>query len=235
MSRDLRKKLATSPDVTQRRAKAKARPKRGALSKPMVVSKGVGARSGRNPDDIVSEMGARVREFRAKSNLSLSELADQSGVSRAMLSKVERGEKSPTLAIIWRISIGLGISISELMGAAPDASEVALIPFSQRMVFIDPESGFERHVLSPQHIDRPVEFVLHKIPPGKSSGVLSNYKVPTEKYLVVVAGTLTVQIGENRHTIKRGDSFYFEIKEAYKLVNEGATACEYYMVIVKHP
>jgi transcriptional regulator with XRE-family HTH domain len=223
-----------SKTLTKRAAKPGARRNISVGRQSIITKKRKAADPERDMHDIVSALGVRVHDFRSRAKLSLSELADQSGVSRAMLSKVERGEKSPTLSIISRIASGLNVSISELMGAAPDASAISLTPMSKRTIFIDPESGFERHLLSPTNIDRSIEFLLHRIPRGQSSGVLSNYNVPTEKYIVVVAGTLTVQIGENRHTVKRGDSFYFEIKAPYKLVNEGATLCEYYMVIVKH-
>jgi transcriptional regulator with XRE-family HTH domain len=187
---------------------------------------------GRKADSIVA-LGKQVRHFRTRAQFSLFDLAELSGVSRAMLSKVERGEKSPTLAIIARIAGGLNMSLSDLMGAEPDQADLSLIPFAQRIVFNDPETGFQRQMLSPSHLWNGVEFLLHRIPPGQSSGILSAYKVPTEKYLVVTEGTLTVQIGEKRYPIRKGDSFYFEIKSSYLFINEGTVPCEYYLVIVK--
>ena len=193
------------------------------------------AKVAKDADPIVVALGERVKKYRTKAARSLAELAAQSNVSRAMLSKVERGEKSPTLSIIARIALGLNISLSELMGAEPETADVSLIRSGDRVSFTDPQTGFQRQVLSPAHLNDGLEFLLHKIPPGQSSGILSAYKVPTEKYLVVHEGCLTVIIGESRHVLNTGDSFYFEVKSPYRFVNEGSSVCSYYLVIVRKP
>ena len=183
---------------------------------------------------IVAELGNRIKSLRTDAGLTLERLAAQSGVSRAMLSKVERGEKSPTLAIVARIAGGFKISLSTLLGAQTDQSDVVVIRSAERLSFKDPESGFERSVLSPAHLDNGVEVVLHRIPPGRSSGVLPPYAVPTEKYLVVHEGQLTVYVDNKPHVLKAGDSMYFEVKSPYRFVNDdGHSACSYYMVIVR--
>ena len=185
-------------------------------------------------EHIVATLGSRIKALRAQSGITLEQLASQSGVSRAMLSKVERGEKSPTLSIVARIAAGFRITLSELLGAETDASDVAVIRSAERLSFKDPETGFERWVLSPQHLDNGVEVVLHRIPPGRSSGVLPPYSVPTEKYVMVQEGQLTVYVDNKPHVLKAGDSMYFEVKAPYRLVNDdGHTACAYYMVIVR--
>ncbi|WP_271499780.1 helix-turn-helix domain-containing protein [Bradyrhizobium sp. CCBAU 11357] len=190
------------------------------------------ARATRGGDDaLIVELGSRVKRLRTQAGLTLEEFAAQSGVSRAMLSKVERGEKSPTLAIIVRIAKGLNVSMSALMGAEPDAAQVAVIRKANRLAFKDPETGFERHNLSPSHLDNDLEFLLHRIPAGESSGELPPYKVPTEKYLVVHEGELTVQTGEANYVLGTGDSFYFDVREPYRFINAGRIPCAYYLVI----
>lgn len=189
-------------------------------------------RASRASDDaIVIEVGSRVKRLRTQAGLTLEEFATQSGVSRAMLSKVERGEKSPTLAIIVRIAKGLNVSMSALMGAEPDPAQVSVIRKANRLAFRDSETGFERHNLSPTHLDNDLEFLLHRIPPGESSGELPPYKVPTEKYLVVHEGRLTVQTGEANYVLETGDSFYFDVRDSYRFINSGKTPCSYYLVI----
>jgi len=63
--------------------------------------------------------------------------------------------------------------------------------------------------------------------------MLLPYKTPTEKYLVVAEGELTVYINEAPHCLDTGDSLYFDVKTPYRFVNEGAGPCSYYMVIVR--
>lgn len=189
------------------------------------------------PDErtIVAEVGARLKQIRMAAGLTLDELCMRSGVSRAMLSKVERGEKSPTLTVIVLIAKGLDVSLSALMGAEPQAATASVIRASQRLIFRDHETGFERHVLSPPNIDSGVELLMHRIPPGQSSGMLPAYNSPTEKFIVVQDGQLTVCIGASRHELNAGDSFYFEVREPYRFENPGKKVCVYYLTVSRHP
>jgi transcriptional regulator with XRE-family HTH domain len=184
---------------------------------------------------IVAALGERVKRLRRDGALTLDALALRSGVSRAMLSKVERGEKSPTLAIIARIARGLEVTLSGLLGAEPNAADVTIIRADERLSFTEPESGFRRALLSPAHLDNGVELIQHDLPAGSSTGLISSYtyEAPTEKYLVVHQGTLTIEIGETRHVLGTGDSIYFEIKESYSFVNDGLVPCSYYLVKVR--
>lgn len=186
-------------------------------------------------DEAISQaLGQRIRALRARSGLTLEQLSRQTGVSRAMLSTIERGEKSPTLPIIARIAAGFGISLSSLLGAEPDPSSVAVIRAGQRIAFRDPETGFERWMLSPAHVDNGVEFVLHHLPAGRSTGWLPAYSSPVEKYLAVSAGRLTVVVDEQPHRLETGDAIYFEVQAPYRFINEDPhTDCTYYMVIAR--
>jgi transcriptional regulator with XRE-family HTH domain len=184
-------------------------------------------------DQTVAALAARIKQLRTQAGMTLEQLALRSGVSRAMLSKVERGEKSPTLPVIVRIAGGFSMSLSAFLGAEPDAADVSVIRASKRLTFKDPETGFERAVLSPAHLDNGVEVVLHRIPPGQSSGLLPAYTAPTDKYLVVHEGRLTVFVDGKPHQLDAGDAMYFEVKSPYTFVNEGKVTCAYYMVIVR--
>ncbi len=199
------------------------------------VAKRRAATSARESDEAISaELGLRIKALRTDANYTLEDLSRRSSVSRAMLSKVERGEKSPTLPVIVRIAGGLGLPLSALLGAEPDLADVAVIRASERLAFRDPETGFERWVLSPAHLDNGVEFVMHFMPPGRSTGVLPPYAVPTEKYLAVSTGQLTVYVDNKPHVLKAGDSMYFEVKSPYRFANDdGHVACVYYMTIVR--
>lgn len=184
-------------------------------------------------DPAVTNLARQIASLREERKLTLQQLADHSGVSRAMLSKIERAEKSPTLAIISRIAQGLDISLSALIGARPDPAKTAVVRKADRVIFKDPITGFDRELLSPNHIDNGVELLLHEIPAGKSSGILPVYSTATEKYLTVYRGTLTVLIGEDRFVLAEGDSLYFEVTQPYRFVNEANDICSYYMVVVR--
>lgn len=185
-------------------------------------------------ESISLALGQRIKALRTQMQITLEDLAQRSGVSRSMLSTIERGEKSPTLPIIVRIAGGFGMSLSSLLGAEPDPASVSVIRAGEHLAFRDAETGFERLVLSPEHLDNGLEFVQHRLPPGRSTGLLPAYSVATEKYLVVTEGQLTAYVDEKPHVLRTGDSMYFEVKAPYRFVNDdGRRACAYYMVIVR--
>lgn len=180
-------------------------------------------------------VGARVRELRNRQGLTLEALADASGVSRAMLSKIERGEKNPTLVVAAKIAQALRVGVTDLMGVAEKRRAIVLIPESRRMIFRDPETGFERQLLSPTFESRHVEFVRHVIPKGASSGELPPYKRGTEKYLVVEQGKLRVVIEGEECLLNEGDALFFEADAPHRFDNAGKGVCSYYLVVSLNP
>jgi transcriptional regulator with XRE-family HTH domain len=87
-------------------------------------------------------LGGRVRALRRGRGLTLEELAGLSGVSRAMISKLERGEKNPTLVVAAKLAEGLGVTLSGLAGTEEERREILVVPRERRMVMRDPETGF---------------------------------------------------------------------------------------------
>ncbi len=185
-------------------------------------------------DPTLIELGTRVKTLRRERKLTLEALSTLSGVSRAMLSKVERAEKSPTLSIVVRIARGLGINLSDLLGAKPDQSEVSIIRAADRLVFHDQQSGLQREMLSPVHTNNGIEILMHRIPPGKSSGILPAYAVPTEKYVMVQEGELTLKMGGKSYVVGEGDTIHFAIKSPYSFENYGSVLVSYYVVLVRN-
>ena len=117
------------------------------------------------------------------------------------------------------------------MGVADARRAVILIPKSQRMIFRDPETGFERQLLSPAFESRNLEFVRHVIPKGATSGELPAYKRGTEKFLVVEQGRLRVVIEGRDCVLDAGDTLYFEADAPHRFDNTGKGVCSYYLVV----
>ncbi|MEW9552417.1 helix-turn-helix domain-containing protein [Nonomuraea sp. NPDC050783] len=184
-------------------------------------------------DDLAGAFGVNVRRRREEAGLTLEQLSVRSSVSRAMLSKVERGEKSPTIGVASRIARALDTSLSDLIGApAAAASGVAIVMRrSDRPVFRDPETGFERHMVSAAPGAGGAEMVVHHLPAQVSTGLLPAYPPGTEKQLVVLRGTLTVAIGGISETLDTGDSLFFQADADHGFANRTNAPCEYIMVI----
>ncbi|RFU43511.1 helix-turn-helix domain-containing protein [Actinomadura logoneensis] len=184
-------------------------------------------------DDLAGAFGGNVRRRREEAGLTLEQLSTRSAVSRAMLSKVERGEKSPTIGIASRIAHALNASLSDLIGApAAAASSVAItMRKKDRPVFRDPETGFERHMVSAAPGAGGAEMIVHHLPAQVSTGLLPAYPPGTEKQLVVLQGTLTVAIGGITETLETGDSMFLQADADHGFANRTNAPCEYIMVI----
>jgi transcriptional regulator with XRE-family HTH domain len=176
-------------------------------------------------------LGARVKETRRRRGLTLEDLAERAGVSRAMISKVERGEKNPTLVVTAKVAEGLGVTLSELLGVE-ERREVVVVPRGRRMVMRDPETGFERQILSPTFGGRGVEFVRNVVPHGSTSGEFPPHRWGVEEYVVVEKGRLRVVIGSEEHLLEEGDAIYFQADVSHRFDNAGHGGCSYYLVIV---
>ena len=176
-------------------------------------------------------LGERVRELRCERGMKLDELAERSGVSRAMISKVERGEKNPTLVVAAKVAGGLGVTLTELLGAE-ERRAVVVVPRDRRAVMRDPATGFERQLLSPGLGGRGVEFIRNVVPVGSTSGELPPHCRGVEEYIVVEKGRLRAVVGSEECLLEEGDSLYFEADIAHRFDNVGDGECSYYLVIV---
>ncbi len=175
--------------------------------------------------------GSRIRDLRRERGLTLEELAGRSGVSRAMISKLERGEKNPTLVVAAKVAEGLGITLSQLMGVE-ERREVVVVPREKRMVMRDPETGFERQLLSPAFGGRGVEFIRNVVPEGSTSGEFTPHRSGVEEYVAVEKGYLRAILGGEEYLLEEGDAVYFEADITHRFDNAGESECSYYLVII---
>src|SRR5215203_2494541 len=169
-------------------------------------------------------LGGRVRDLRRRRGLTLEELAGLSGVSRAMISKLERGEKNPTLVVAARLAEGLGVTLSQLAGME-ERREVVVVPRERRMVMRDPETGFERQLLSPNFVGSGGEFVRNEIPENSTSGEFPPHRNVVER------GSLKAMLAGEEYLLGEGDALYFEADVPHRFDNAGEGTCSYYLVI----
>src|ERR671917_1564597 len=175
-------------------------------------------------------LGGRVRALRRGRGLTLEELAGLSGVSRAMISKLERGEKNPTLVVAAKLAEGLGVTLSQLAGME-ERREVVVVPRERRMVMRDPETGFERQLLSPNFVGRGVELIWNEIPEGSTSGEFPPHRRGVEEHIVVERGSLRATVGSEEYLLGEGDALYFEADVTHRFDNAGEGESSYYLVI----
>ena len=175
-------------------------------------------------------LGERVRALRRERGLTLDALAGRSGVSRAMISKLERGEKNPTLVVAAKVAEGLGVSLSQVVGVE-ERREVVVVRRERRMVMRDPQTGFERQLLSPSFGGRGIEFIRNVVPIGSTSGEFPPHRRGVSEYVVVERGRLRALLGDDEYLLEGGDTLYFEADVAHRFDNAGEGECSYYLVI----
>jgi transcriptional regulator with XRE-family HTH domain len=175
-------------------------------------------------------LGERVRGLRRERGLTLDLLAERSGVSRAMISKLERGEKNPTLVVAAKVAEGLGVSLSRLVGLE-ERREVVVVRRGQRVITRDPETGFERQLLSPSFGGGGIEFIRNVVPEGSTSGEFPPHRKEVEEYIVVEKGRLRAILGGEEYLLEEGDALYFEADLPHQFDNVGKGECCYYLVI----
>jgi XRE family transcriptional regulator, regulator of sulfur utilization len=174
-------------------------------------------------------LGARIRRTRAAQRLSLNDLAQKAGVSRSMLSAVERGGKAPTVLVLDRIATGLDTSIARLLGEER-AGRVVVLRHGEQEVARD-RSGWERRILSPVLPGVEFEMMRTTIGPGVDAGVFSPHAAGSREYLAVERGTLRLTIDGAAHTLRAGDSIYYAGDCLHGFANPGTSPCVYYLAM----
>lgn len=156
-----------------------------------------------NVNGIDARIAVRIRELREGRGWSLGDLADASAVSKAMLSKIERQETSPTAALLGRIAGAFNITLSQLLAEA-EGDRGKLIRRAAQQRWRDPETGFRRVALSPPAAQR-LQLVEGELPPGaRISYPASSYGFFTQQ-MWVLDGMLTFQEGATTHVLEKGD------------------------------
>ncbi|MBB3903731.1 helix-turn-helix domain-containing protein [Methylobacterium brachythecii] len=181
----------------------------------------------RSQIDVLAE---EVRRRRKERDLSLEQLATLSGVSRSMISKIERAEAVPSTTVLSRLAEALGVTFSRLMAPATE-SEVLLIPASRQPVLRDEASGFLRRCISPVLPGRGIDWVLNTLPPGATTGEFVAHRRGVSEYIYVLKGRLRASVGERSFVVEEGDSLYFEADAGHAFTNLGTEPCQYFLVI----
>jgi XRE family transcriptional regulator, regulator of sulfur utilization len=178
----------------------------------------------------LADLGERIRAERLKRRYSLEELAGASGVSRSMLSAVERGDKVPTVLVLDRIATALDTSIARLL-ADERVTRVVVLRHGEQDVARDP-SGWERRILSPVLTGVEFEFMRTTILPGVDAGAFSPRGTGTRECVAIESGTLLLTIDGVPYDLHAGDSIYYDGDCVHAFANpDSAAPCVYYLAM----
>jgi transcriptional regulator with XRE-family HTH domain len=181
--------------------------------------------------DVEAALASRLRMERELRHWTLADLASRSGVSRAMLSKVERREASPTAALLGRLSAALGLTLSQLFARVEAGGQLARA--AEQPIWRDPESGFQRRSLSPPG-QGPLELVWGELPPDATiSYPVAAYRFLADQQLVVIDGALTIRQGDVTFELAAGDCLRFGPPREVTFQNQGRERCRYVVAVLR--
>ena len=157
--------------------------------------------------DLHDRLAARLRGLRAERGLTLDGLAERAGVSRSMISLIERGESSPTAAVLDRLAAGLGVTLASLFADEARADASPLSRRADQGRWRDPETGYVRRNLSPPGFPSPIELVEVVLPPGArvAYDTPGTRAVGVSQQVWVMEGRLELTVGEATHRLAAGD------------------------------
>lgn len=179
------------------------------------------------------ELGDEIKARRARQGWTLEGLAERTGVSRAMLSEIERGTKNPTIRVVSQIAAGLGTTVAELIGeVAPTTPPTPqIVRAAERRTQVDPRTGAIRQDLAPAYLRHGVEIVWSILPPGVTTGSLPAHPPGTVGHVTVVRGALSCRLGGDGATLATGDALFGDLDRPYSFANPGDDPAEYLLII----
>lgn len=189
--------------------------------------------------DLNRRIAGRVRELRAAHGLSLEALAGRSGVSRSMISLIERGESSPTAVVLERLAAGLGVTLAALFdpsaGPTP-AADGRLARRAEQPLWRDPASGYVRRNVSPPDPAQPMQIVEVEFPPGGRVAFENAARDGVVHQQVwVLEGTMDVALGTSRHRLHAGDCLAMRLDRPTMFHNPTPNPARYAVVIAHEP
>jgi transcriptional regulator with XRE-family HTH domain len=183
--------------------------------------------------DTNRRIAARVRGLRAAQGLSLDALAGKSGVSRSMLSLIERGESSPTAVVLEKLASGLGVTLASLFDApAAPAPGGPVARREDQPQWRDPASGYLRRNVSPPGVPQPMQIVEVHFPPGGRVAFENGARDSlVHQQVWVLEGVIDVTLGVERYRLCEGDCLAMQLDRPTMFHNPTRKTARYAVVI----
>jgi transcriptional regulator with XRE-family HTH domain len=186
------------------------------------------------PQDVMERRIAEgIKKRREQLGISANDLAERSGVSRAMVSKIERLEVSPTAALLGRLCNGLGITLSSLIASAESSAGPPIARAADQPVWRDPDTGLLRTMVSPLNTGSRVEIVHVELPSNTKVQYGRMQEPHYDQHVLVLAGKLTMTFGEEAIDLGVGDCMRSRFDVTHAFANRGRSACKYLVVIAR--
>jgi transcriptional regulator with XRE-family HTH domain len=180
-------------------------------------------------ENIETRIAANLRARREDLGLSLAQLAERSGVSKAMIGKVESNASSPTAGLLGRLCAGLGVSLSTLMNSV-EAAGISYRPAAEQPVWRDPETALERTLVAGANAVSNLEIARLNLPAGTVVEYALVPERPVRQHIYMLSGQVTFTIGEEATLLSPGDCLFAVIDRPTRFEVPAGAAAEYLVI-----
>ena len=188
------------------------------------------AKSSGDPADLINRhFGSRVKQLRAGRGWSLEALANASGVSRSMLSEIEREQANPTLAVTMRIAQAFSMSLGELLEIPTASSSVNVIRADDKAHHYRSDKFCRIRTLSPLNLEKDVEFYEVQLQSGGALRSAPHFE-GTREFLTVQKGQIRVESANDSEDLIPGDSASYRADVPHAIINIGSTEAVIFLV-----
>jgi transcriptional regulator with XRE-family HTH domain len=172
-----------------------------------------------------------VKKLRAYRGWSLEELSSVSGVSRSMLSEIERERANPTLSVTYRIARAFGFSLQDLIESADSASSIQVTRANDSAQVFRSDKQCEIRTLSPLNLEKDIEFYEVRLP---VDGALASqpHVDGTREFLTLKEGGVNLQSGNFTESLGKGDSATYRADVAHSIANSGKREAVLFLVVL---
>lgn len=188
--------------------------------------------NGTETSPIDARLASRLAALRQERGWSLEDLAARSGISRATLSRLERGETSPTAALLGRLCSAHGRTMSRLL-AEVEAEPPLLLHAAEQPVWSDPETGFLRRNPSPPAPGYRTELVQGCLPAGAVIAYAQPPEMGLEHHLLMLSGLLELSLDGVPQRLGPGDCLRYRLTGASRFACPGPEAARYLIAITR--
>jgi transcriptional regulator with XRE-family HTH domain len=181
------------------------------------------------------QIGPLLQDRRKERGLTLQQLSALSGVSKSMLSQIERSEANPTFAVLWSLTRGLGIDFVSLLGegqtTAGTDSFIEVLPPEHTPTIRSADNSCQLRILSPPNLSGAIEWYDVEIAPG---GCLDSAPHATGaiEHFTALSGEFAITSGTSRHLLRQGETVRYPVDVAHSISNPLPTLSRGLMVLL---
>jgi transcriptional regulator with XRE-family HTH domain len=181
-----------------------------------------------NDTDEALAVGARIRWIRSRRRITLKTLSERAGLSESFLSQLERGLTQASVSSMRRIAEALGIQISDLFTAEGERARVLRREDRPSIEFGD---GAKKYLLTSRQAVEHMEVLYTVIEVGGSTGLQAYAHGDSDELVVVISGSVKLELGEEFFHLEEGDSILYRSSETHRILNDGSEPCQLMWVI----